>query len=307
LTAPQSLNGVLAVDKPVGLTSRDVVNHVQKLIRPDKVGHTGTLDPLATGVLLLAIGKATRLVEYAHFQRKSYEADFQLGAFSDTLDVEGQVTQVVGAEVIDQIAWQTEMSKWLGTITQIPPAYSACKVNGKRAHELARQGVQFELASRQVTIHHLELIKFEYPLVTMRIQCSSGTYIRRLGDDMARALGSAAVMSRLVRTQVGLHRLECSVGLEQLQSRESVASRTRPLACMVDALPQLQVDIDDCRKLRNGIRLNLTETIQKQLDGSVAFVDANQSIAAVDHNAALVAIVELREDQQLHPVRVFLE
>jgi tRNA pseudouridine55 synthase len=244
--------GVLAVDKPAGWTSRDVVNRVQGLVRPTKVGHTGTLDPMATGVLLLVVGPATRLMEFSHRMPKRYDAEFLLGCSSDTLDTDGLVQACSSAVQIGRQQWTEAMGQWLGKIQQRPPRYSAVHLGGRRAHELARAGVDFEVQPREVTIFDLELVSFEYPVVRMRIECSTGTYVRCLGSDIAKSLGSDAVMSRLVRTQIGPFLLADSTPLAELGDRQSVAALLdSPLKLLPD-LPVLDLSDEQCRQLRNG-------------------------------------------------------
>src|SRR4051794_35109294 len=155
--------GLLNIDKPAGLTSRDVVNVVQRLVRPHKVGHAGTLDPLATGVLVVAIGPATRLVEYIQRMAKSYRAVFLLGRTSDTEDIEGKVAELPQAPVpnIEQI--ESATPRFVGMIDQRPPVYSALKVGGRRAYELARRGETIELAPRRVEVHSIDIVRYAYP------------------------------------------------------------------------------------------------------------------------------------------------
>lgn len=277
---------------------------------------------MATGVLLLAIGRATRLVEYAHLQRKSYEADFLLGQTSPTLDIEGQVESLVDASVIDQRQWLDQLQYWRGRIRQTPPQYSACKINGQRAYKLARQGVEFEMVSREVMIHSLELLGFDYPRVTMQITCSSGTYIRSLGNDIAVASSSAAIMSRLVRTSVGSYRLSDCCQLDELNSLSDVRERMTSPVGLVDQLPRIVVTADDCQRLSCGMTVAITEATRSVLDaqptveqfraelensggeeGSVQ--DFSRSVVALDETGRLAAILSERGDH-LQPTRVFL-
>lgn len=328
LNEQPELFGVLAINKPAGKTSRDVVNHVQRLLRArkrsdtPKIGHTGTLDPMATGVLLLAIGKATRLVEYAHLQRKSYEADFLLGQTSPTLDIEGQVESLADACPIDHLQWIDQMQNWRGRIRQTPPQYSACRINGQRAYKLARQGVEFEIVSREVMIHSLELLAFDYTRVTMQIACSSGTYIRSLGNDIAVALSSAAIMSRLVRTNVGSFQLSDCCQLDELNSLSDVKERMSSPIGLVDQLPRIVVTNDDCQRLRCGMTVAITGAARSILDAQPAVEqfraelensdddegsgqDFSRSVVALDEVGRLAAILDDRGDH-FQPTRVFL-
>ncbi len=173
--------GILNLDKPPGLTSRDAVNGVQRLAYPNKVGHAGTLDPLATGVLVVCLGKATRLIEFVQQQPKHYLAEFDLGLTSDTEDIEGDVRQMDDAAPVSYEDIRNALPRFVGQIMQRPPAYSALKIKGRRAYKLARRGETVELAPRPINVYSLKLVHFHYPRVTLDIVCGSGTYVRSLG------------------------------------------------------------------------------------------------------------------------------
>ncbi len=269
--------GVLAIDKPAGRTSRDVCNRIERLVRPDKVGHTGTLDPLATGVLLLAIGSAARLVEFSLGHSKEYEADFQLGATSDTLDIDSAVRPLESPPVLSRHEIVTEMAKWIGNVAQVPPKYSAINVSGRRAYDLARKGKEFELAPRQISIYAIELLTYDYPCLTLRIECGSGTYVRSLGSDIARGLGSDAVMSRLVRTRIGPFKLSDCRSLDALQSSDDVAARLRPPQLLIANLPVIALNQVQCLSIRHGIPLQLNEPTAEK----IVAVDAVDNLVAV--------------------------
>lgn len=274
--------GVFAIDKPAGLTSRWAVNRVERLVKPHRVGHTGTLDPMATGVLLMAIGSATRLVEFSHLQTKSYEAEFWLGHASDTLDVDGTVTSLPASAPVTPERLLAELPNWRGAIAQTPPKFSAVHVGGKRAYELARRGAEFEVAPRTVFIHGLELIAFKNDRFTLRIDCGTGTYIRTLGSDIALRLGSDAVMSRLVRTRVGEIALEQCLSIEQLQSladQQLLDSALHPPSCLVASLPRIELDAEQAIEIRHGIPLPLE-------------IDVAGPLAAFDVYGELVAVLE---------------
>jgi len=290
--------GVLAVDKPAGLTSRDVVNHVQKVIRPVKIGHTGTLDPMATGVLLLAVGPATRLVEFSHRMRKSYQAEFLLGFTSDTLDTDGQVQPCEEPVEIQAQQWREEMENWLGKIHQRPPRFSAVHVGGKRAHELARKGVDFDIPTREVTIYRLELLSFDYPRIQLSIECSTGTYVRCLGSDIAEGLGSGAVMSRLVRTGIGPFVLQDCISLDTLADRDSVATHLKSPLEMLPDFPMISLSDQQCRQLRYG------QPIAAEAGQMIPMGESSQPIAGVDSAGRLFALLYC-ESGRLRSCRVF--
>ena len=322
LSRDEDLFGVLAIDKPASMTSRDVVNRVQRLLRtaqtfksssrisePDensppksrqfvKVGHTGTLDPMATGVLLLVVGQATRLVEYSHDLPKTYEAEFTLGLTSNTLDSTGQIQLISSAPTIGRQQLMAELQNWQGPIRQQPPKVSAVHIGGHRAYEMARKGIEFEVPTRVVTIHRLELMSFEFPRFVLRVQCSTGTYIRSLGADIATALGSGAVMSRLVRTEIGPFRLVDCVSLGALQSKKEIVQSLRPPLDLLQQMMQIKLEEVDCQSLRQGKKLRMD-----QVNRSFPGQDGQQAVA-VDVGGRPVAIV-LMAQGLIRPIRVF--
>ena len=197
------LFGVLPINKRAGISSRVVVNRIQRLVHFERVGHTGTLDPMATGVLLMAIGNATKLVEFSHELPKAYAATFEFGKTSDTLDVTGQITELPVECIPTREQIETELCKWQGRVQQVPPNFSALFIDGKRAYKLARKGVDFDLAPRDVEINKLELLEYDFPKLKLNIECGSGTYVRAIGRDIAAGLGTQAIMTELTRTKIG--------------------------------------------------------------------------------------------------------
>ena len=291
--------GVIAVDKPEGWTSRDVVNRVQGLIRPHKVGHTGTLDPMASGVLLLAIGPATRLVEFSHLAVKSYQAEFRLGCTSDTLDIEAEVRQLDNAPTVRDNELRIELANWIGEQYQIPPRFSAVHVAGRRAHELARGGKSFDLAARRIHIYKLELLGFEYPHFSLSITCSTGTYVRSLGSDIARSLQSDAVMTRLVRTSIGSLQLETCCRLEELDTADKLQRHLLSPLLLVEMLPRVQLSPRGCEQIRKGIPVS-AEHLSGQLpeaDRCAAIATAKSSAAA---NTSAIASASLMATSSGH-------
>lgn len=284
-------SGFLNVNKPSGVTSRWVVDQVQRLVRPGKVGHAGTLDPLATGVLVVAIGQATRLIEYVQQSCKTYRGTFLLGRTSDTEDVEGHVQMLDNPPMptVDEI--ESVAATMIGEIQQRPPVYSAIKVAGERSYDLARAGKAVELAVRPVTVHSLRVVDYSYPALTIHVECGAGTYIRTLGRELAERCGTSAVMSGLARTAVGAFSIDDALDPNAL-SVESIAATMRPPVVAITHLPRLTVSTNEAARLRNGQRLLLQ---------SVA--EASQ-FAALDETGDLIAILE-RVDEELQPVKVF--
>ncbi|WP_425400942.1 tRNA pseudouridine(55) synthase TruB [Aeoliella sp.] len=268
--------GILNINKPAGWTSRDVVNRVQRLVRPAKVGHAGTLDPLATGVLVVCVGQATRLIEYVQRMPKRYVGTFQLGVTSPSDDTELETTPVTGAKVPPLEALQQAVPNFVGEIQQRPPAYSAAKLQGQRAYDLARRGEEVELAARPVTIYSIEIVRYEYPELVLDIRCGSGTYIRSLGRDLAESLGSGAVMSGLVRTAIGKFAIESSCTPEQVLE-QGVEQFLEPATRAVAGLTTVVLTPNEIEAIGHG------RSIQRpELDGEqVAALDGEGNLAAL--------------------------
>jgi tRNA pseudouridine55 synthase len=211
------LSGVINVDKPAGLTSARVVDRVKRLLaRGTKVGHAGTLDPFATGVLLILVGKATKACERLMGERKGYEAELKLGARTATDDPEAPEEVVSGAVSPERAAVLESAGRLVGEILQRPPAYSAMKVGGRRAYDLARAGGTVELEPRKVRVYALEVLKYEWPTVRLRVECGRGTYIRSIARDLGELLGVGGYLTGLRRTFVGSFRVEDAVALDEL-------------------------------------------------------------------------------------------
>ena len=286
------MNGMLCVNKSTGMTSRDVVNRVQRRLKPIKVGHAGTLDPLATGVLVLMVGKATRLTEYVQRMPKTYCGSFRFGMTSDTEDVDGNVIQLPDAPRIERSQVESVLSQFVGQIDQMPPAFSALKVNGRRAYELARAGKTVELQARPIEIHSLSIDRFDFPDFDLTIECGSGTYVRSLGRDIARAVGTEAVMTALKRTAIGAFTIENSIGAEALPDID-VASQLLPMSMAVTSVPTVSVSGSELERVRHGISIDLSpeeESLVCKLSS-----DATEA-AAIGPDGRLVAILVKRRD-----------
>jgi len=212
-----ALSGIVNVDKPVGMTSHDVVDAVRRMAGQRKVGHAGTLDPLASGVLLVCLGQATRVVEYLMAGRKSYRSTILLGQTTTTYDVEGEVVASGGRTDISQAEIEAALAGFLGPIEQVPPVYSALKQQGQPLYKLARQGKEVEPLPRAVQIHGLELLEWVSPTLTVQVTCSPGTYVRSLAHDLGQRLGSGACLAGLVRLRSGRFSLEEAVSLDRLE------------------------------------------------------------------------------------------
>ncbi len=253
--------GIINLHKPVGPTSRDCVNRIARRLPEDKVAHAGTLDPLASGVLVLLIGPAVRLMDDVHHHDKEYVARFRLGVESPSLDCETEGREVPIPSGIDGQRIQNVLKNFLGRIAQTPPAYSAIRVDGRRAHEVARSGLAVAIPPREVHVHGIELLELALPDFALRISCSTGTYIRTLGNDIARSLGTSAIMTDLLRTRVGPFAIEDSVTLKSLEPGvpEHVLL---PATHGIAHLPQWTVSDAIMRRFLDGQKLSVDDFIE---------------------------------------------
>ncbi|MCE9565917.1 MAG: tRNA pseudouridine(55) synthase TruB [Planctomycetes bacterium] len=241
----QNMNGLLVIDKPAGMTSRDVVNRVQKWFpRKTKIGHTGTLDPLATGVLVVCIGAATRLADYVQAMGKRYASRFRFGATSTTDDADGDITETPDAVPPSREQLQTALALFVGQIEQLPPAFSALKLGGQRAHALARAGKEVALAPRTVRVEAIRLVNYEWPFADVEVDCGKGTYIRSIARDVGDRLGVGGLVQTLRRTRVGPFLAEQGMGLESNPAKVKLLPISEAIAGM------LQVRLDAERKRR---------------------------------------------------------
>ncbi|MFH1920245.1 MAG: tRNA pseudouridine(55) synthase TruB [Planctomycetota bacterium] len=283
--------GLLNLNKPAGTTSRRVVDHVERLARRVKCGHAGTLDPLASGVLVVGVGAATRLIEFVQKMPKCYTGTFLLGRQSATEDIDGDVTELENPPIPSQNQIASAAAALTGRIQQRPPAYSALKIAGRRAYELARKGEQVELKPRSVMVYRLEAVAYDYPKLRLEIECGSGTYVRSLGRDLAESLGTAAVMSGLVRTAIGSFRIEDSVDPGHL-NRQNWTDCLLPPMRAVEFLPQVELTAEEIARVRTG------QAIPKPLSES-----QSKEFAALDTAGRLVAILVPRGPGLLGPGR----
>lgn len=247
------MNGILLIDKPQGMTSHDVVRRVRRLLRTRRVGHTGTLDPLATGVLPVAIGEATRIVQFLMEGDKTYRAVLKLGETTTTQDAEGEVLERHPVAGVTAEAVVAAARSFEGVIRQQPPMYSALKKDGIPLYRLARQGIEVERELREVRIDRLRILDVDLPLVTLEVDCSKGTYVRTLCHDLGLALGAGAHLVALRRTRSGSFTEADCVTLEQLETDGDAAP---PLLSVDEALrgmPALEIDADAARRLADGI------------------------------------------------------
>ena len=274
--------GFLILDKPPILSSRTAIDHLVRLVKPTKVGHAGTLDPLATGVLVTTLGPATRLTSYVQSMPKTYRATFQLGLESSTEDITGDVSSLPHSPRVSESDLVAVLPQFMGTILQRPPQFSALRVNGRRAYKLARHGGDFELPARPIEIYELHLVRFEYPEFDLEIRCGSGTYVRSLGRDIGRAVGSAAVMTSLRRTSIGTFLLDRAVEPTTLRNTDIAQHLIAPREVVRD-LHSVKLDQRQCDGLLDGVPVDLN------VPAGVA------QVAAVDTRERLIAILKLKD------------
>jgi tRNA pseudouridine55 synthase len=274
--------GFLNCNKPAGMTSRDVVNIVQRRLKRDKikVGHCGTLDPLAEGVLLLGVGPAARLTSYIQEQPKRYVGQFRLGASSETGDLEKGFQSHDELPIPTEAGLKAACERLTGLIQQIPPAYSAIWVDGERAYKRIRRGEKVDMPSREVMIHKLQLVDYQFPSFTINTLCGSGTYIRTLGIDLARETESMAVMTHLVRTSIGSFDLKNAIDTERLRD-EPLEPLLSPPELAVAHLPKLIVDDEAELRLKNGLCIEGEPEGTMTDSGEVAALTQSGKIRAV--------------------------
>ena len=299
------MDGILVLAKPAGPTSHDMVALVRRLAATRRVGHGGTLDPFATGVLPIFLGRATRLVEYHLGDRKAYRATVCFGASSTTDDLEGELTPTVGPPPTE-VAVAEGLAGFRGAIVQRPPTYSAIRVAGRRAYALARAGETPELASREVTIHRLDLVSWDgtdpdRPVAVVVVECSAGTYVRALARDLGAAVGSAAYLGALARTASGPFRLEDAVEVDHLRAAAAsgpgaLAELLRPIDWGLEGFPVVTLTAEE-----------LTAVTRGQLIRPVAGLPEGAGrVRLLDEGGRLVAIAA-RQGNRLAPDKVLVE
>lgn len=277
-------SGILAIDKPTGPTSRQVVDRVGRLFpRGTRIGHAGTLDPAATGVLVLCIGAATRLIRHLHTTGKSYDASVRLGATSDTLDAEGSIREIPDTIPPTLETIRAALIPLTGRLLQVPPAFSALKVRGQRAYVLARRGETPDLEPREVRIDRIEVRSYVWPSVELEIDCGSGTYIRSIARDLGESLGVGGLLQALRRTRVGHFRIAESATLDAL-NEESISRWIRPAQNAVAHLPQIVLNLTQLTLVRHGRTLDASRVSDLQVawDGTeIAMMEPDGCLAAI--------------------------
>jgi tRNA pseudouridine55 synthase len=289
------VDGVLLLDKPVGLSSNDALIRAKRVLNAKKAGHTGTLDPFATGLLPLCFGEATKFSQDLLEADKTYEAIVHLGIMTNTGDTEGEAIETLPVDVtLAQI--EAALARFRGPILQVPPMYSALKRDGKAYYEYAREGITLEREARPVTIHGLELISYEAPFLKISVTCSKGTYVRVLGEDIGAALGCGAHLNALRRTQVGPLSIDGMITMETLQAHAAPLSLLAPVDALLSSFPSVELTPELAVRFLQGQRLALGK--------EAVAVPAELGRVRVYSDGKLLGTAQLQEYAILAPERL---
>jgi tRNA pseudouridine55 synthase len=297
-----NVSGVVNILKPPGMTSHDVVDQIRKVFKTKKVGHTGTLDPAAAGVLPITIGRATKISQYITSADKVYRAEITLGIKTDTLDSEGQVIRTQDASSVTELAFTKVLSEFIGDIQQIPPMASAIKIGGKKLYDLQRQGIEVERPARNVSIYNIKLVwstgwGTSNPRALFDVHCSKGTYIRTLCDDIGEKLGVGAYMSFLLRTGVGFFNIENTVTIESLINTENAVAALIPMDEALSGYPEVFVRDKAIKAVLSGAKL-YPPGVQQQPEN----INAGQLVRLKGNNNLLALAetqIEIEPEQRL--------
>ncbi len=296
-------SGIFVVDKPAGLSSAKLVGVLKRALGVNKMGHTGTLDPFATGVMLCCVNKATKLSQYLMNSVKTYEAVISLGVETDTHDATGQPVAFCEKVEVTEEALRTVLKRFVGDIKQVPPVFSALKHNGTPLYRLARQGRPVQKPARQVHISALELLKIDFPEVRVRVSCSAGTYIRTLGADIGKALGCGGHLKHLVRTESGGFKLSEAISMSTLTSQAEAGTAFEtmiPMATALHSMTGVVVNDDVVEKIRFGRPLTL-----KEVWGD-APIPGKTIIKVIDRDHCLLAVLTIDKSEDCKYESVFL-
>ena len=292
---------IINIDKPIGWTSFDVVKKVKNITKHKKVGHGGTLDPLATGVIPVAIGKATRLLEYFLMSNKSYIARIHFGKTTDTFDSEGEIINTNVAPPLDINVIEKTMNSFRGEIEQTPPPFSAIKKNGRRLYELARRGLDTYIEPRNVTVNEIKIINYEPPILDLFIRCGKGFYVRSLANDLGKILGCGGYLNDLKRTSLGNFEISKSILLARAMSaieNGDTSKIVQPLETCVGNFERVNLSLEETTNIINGQKIPYT------LDSSI---EKGSLASAFSPKGDLAAIIMFEDkSREWKPVKVFI-
>jgi len=297
------LSGWLLIDKPAGMSSHDVLARLRRVHRKIKMGHAGTLDPLATGLLLVAIGSTTRLVEASHALEKSYDARIRLGAVSSTDDADGEIAELPDATPPDLVRIESALAAMTGTaVLQIPPSVSAIHVDGKRAYDMVRKGVEVRLEARPVRIDRIVVREYAWPWLDISVDCGAGTYIRSIARDLGTALGCGGLIETLRRTRIGPFDVADSISLSQAEAEAGLAGFVRAPATSLANWRKFPISVDQVARIARGQSI--------RLDAASIDDTRNSDVALIDPAGALIALataVATGDSIVCKPYRVFVQ
>lgn len=280
----ENIDGIVLLNKSIDMTSRDLVNLVCKKFHTKKVGHTGTLDPFASGLMIITIGKGTKISSYIEAERKKYVAELTLGASTDTLDLTGNVVETKNVVMPSKAELENIFASFIGEIKQIPPMYSAIKINGIELYKLARKGETIERKERNVTIYDMKILSISNNKILFEVECSKGTYIRTLGKDIAEKIGTVGHLSLLTRIKVGKFSLKDAKNLDDITEKDIIS-----ITDALDFIPKIVVNDKTEKKVINGVKLNLP-------------LDTSKVLLVSQDNRAL-AIYEKKDDGLFYSLR----
>jgi tRNA pseudouridine55 synthase len=252
------MNVVINLNKPDRISSQQADLKVKRIFAARKAGHAGTLDPLATGVLIVCLDEATKIARFLSNLDKEYVVRLKLGEKTDTYDSTGRITETKESHSIQEADIHHILPVFTGTIKQKPPAYSAIKIDGQTSYKLARKGIRVEIPERTVTIPSIDFLGFDHPYIDLKISCSKGTYIRSLCNDIGSSLGVGAHMVSLIRTKVGIFRIEDSISIEGLKTSETTSRSFYSIDSAISHLPEIILDAEAYRKAKNGVPINIS-------------------------------------------------
>ncbi|WP_368491226.1 tRNA pseudouridine(55) synthase TruB [Clostridium sp. BJN0013] len=272
------MDGILNINKPEGMTSFDVVRKVKFMLKDKKVGHTGTLDPIASGVLPVCIGRATKFADYIVESKKIYLAQLRLGITTETYDREGNIVNIKNIDLKEKDIID-EILSFQGEIEQVPPMYSALKVNGKRLYDLARKGIEVERKKRKITIYSIDIVNIDLPYVLFEVTCSKGTYIRSLCNDIGNKLNCGGTMWNLKRLSTGNFNIADSIALEDLDS-ENILNYIIPIDKALYRYPEILIEHKYVKKVLNGISIKDEKFLNRTIKGQLyrVYIEGNKFI-----------------------------
>lgn len=291
------IHGILLLDKRLGISSNRALQEAKRLFQANKAGHTGSLDPLATGLLPVCFGAATKISALLLDYNKRYQVKVQLGIKTDTGDLEGNIIETKPVPELSAQSVKTVLKKFIGPQDQVPPMYSALKQDGKKLYELARAGKTVERKARRITLFELTLLGLEQNLLELDVYCSKGTYIRSLAEDIGQALGCCATVSALRRTQVGQFSIEQAASIEELQELDDYGLMTKLIAVdhPLQTLPAIHLDNQQTVHIKFGQSLSLEQNVEDAISGSVRMYHKNE----------FLGLGEMHLDGKLAPKKLF--